>query len=321
MMSLTNPVSAKAGQLHMEEQVTDFGSALRTLRKARSWRQMDLVHALGDAVARSTIANIEAEREPPSERFWQLITHHIPEWVDELSGPYHDARSGQTRNPANEAAAVATVTDAGTDDRDAEAPGSHPVLGGPFVIERLTLIYTFRHSRAPEEIIEIRRVRASKHGADRYGLKLAQLESAKFSVDEEVLFGGQLATTSYHRPEEQTIYLRTIRFGRRLRRGQRHEFAVRSWIEADPEPGTAVQIDLTVPVHEVAIHLNFRGPQRPQAVWTYGPIADPSLTPSSQQYATPAALGPDGLASMYLTNPQTGPTYGIAWQWITEGGG
>lgn len=277
--------------------MTEFGVRLRELRVAAGLRQADLAAALVDGVARSTIANIEAGRQRPSPRFWSLLCQHLPPWESELAAAYAQVRESE-----------ADIS------RSAGADPAAAPLGGPFVLERLVMIYTFRHSRAPEEIVELRRVRALANGADSYGLKLVQSESANFAVEEEALFGGHFAHVEHHRVEQRTVYLRTFRFPRPLRRGQRHEFAVRSWVSQDDNPGTSVELSFTMPVAEVRLHLNFFGPDRPAAVWRFGPLADSDLVPAEP-------FGPDlvdlqaGGALLHLESPQIGSVYGLSWRW------
>jgi hypothetical protein len=182
-------------------------------------------------------------------------------------------------------------------------------------MERLTLVYTFRHGRSPEEILELRRVRATRGRASSYGLKLVHSASEAFRVDEEVVFGGRLAATERHSSGGRTIYLRSLEFDRSLRRGQRHEFAVRSWVETDPDPDNSIHVELTLPLEELALHVNFRGPSRPESVWTYGPIADAQLAPATASGAQTASINDSGAVSMYVSQPEVGPIYGLTWDW------
>jgi DNA-binding XRE family transcriptional regulator len=293
--------------------MSEFGVLLRELRRARGWRQQDLADALAGGFARSTLANVEAGRERPSARLWQLLREHIPAWEPQLAAAYKEVagelrtgspsdRAGLQASPRRQPAATPGSKDAGT-------------LGGPFALERLTLAYTFRHSRAPEEIVEIRRVRALQDGASRYGLKLTRVDSPEFTVDEEALFGGSLSTGVHHRTRRGTIYLRRFDFDRILAKGDVHEFGVRSWVAQDPDPDTAVQMDFTMPVESASIHLNFYGPVRPAEVWTFGPIADDELTPTTSDGGESTSINLAGTVSMHLDQPQVGPVYGIAWRW------
>jgi transcriptional regulator with XRE-family HTH domain len=286
--------------------MADFGQMLRSLRLANEWRQQDLVDRLQGQIARSTLANVETSRERPSPRLWALLRDFVPEWSGDLAPHYETARrrAEEEAQERRERAVSATI----------QEPERYE-LGGPFTVELLQFVYVFRHSRAPEEIIETRRVRAMKAGADGYGLKLTHTDSAVFNVDEEALWGGHISSNRHYRNERRTHYLRRFEFGRRLRRGQIHEFAVRSWIERDPEPGTEVMFSVTLPTERAAIHLNFRGPERPRAVWQYGPVVDEDLTPQRPDGEQRLDLTPDGTASAYFPKPETGLYYGAGWQW------
>jgi len=286
-----------------------FGERLRSLRLARGWRQQDLVDALDGQVARSTIANVETGREPPTPRLWSLVSETLSDWVPELAAPYTEARQRfEAGRPDQEPIrAVGSVS--------GEDPVRH-ILGGPFIVELLQLVYVFRHSRSPEEIIETRRVRATRTGADGYGLKLLRSQHDAFRVDEETLWGGHIADARHLDVDGRTIYLRRLEFGRRLRKGQVHEFAVRSWIDKDPEPGTSVGVSFTIPAKQVAIHLNFLGPVTPHECWSYGPVADGMLAPTeSGEGCEPLTSNPGGSYSGYFTSIEAGAEYGIAWTW------
>jgi hypothetical protein len=183
------------------------------------------------------------------------------------------------------------------------------------VVERLQLTYVFRHSRSPEEIIEVRTVRAAKTGATGYGLKLEQTAMEGFRVDEEPLWGGHLVDTEHIDQSGHTIYLRRMEFGRTLRKGQTHEFAVRSWVETDPQPDTVVQVNFSIPCRELAIHLNFRGPDLPKQAWAFRPIADDSLVPQQAKGGETLPITAGGTISKHFTTIDSANQYGIAWTW------
>ncbi|MBO9521582.1 MAG: helix-turn-helix transcriptional regulator [Nocardioidaceae bacterium] len=287
-----------------------FGEILRQKRSARAWRQRDLVEALGGEFARSTIANVEAGREPPTERLWLAIGTWLPDWVDELAPAYAVSRSAPRRRTRTGTANGATRSAAGTVDLE-----SHPV-GGPFRIESLQFVYTFRHSHSPEEIIEIRRVRALQSGADAYGLRFTATSTDDFSVEEEALWGGSLSASLYRTVENRVHYVRRFEFGRSLRRGQTHDFAVRSWVERDPNPSTEVLFSVTLPTDLAVIHLNFAGPEKPRAVWSYGPLFTDDLTPKTQQSAgTTLPMSELGNVTLRVDKPNSGAHYGIGWSW------
>lgn len=283
-----------------------FGAALRELRRQRGWRQQDLVEALGSHVARSTIANVETGREPPTPRLWELLRALEPSVVTQLEPLYEQARGRLVRKTPSPPAVDAHCS-------GDEAPRRG--LAGPYVIELLQLIYVFRHSRSPEEIIEVRRVRATRHGADGYGLKFVQTRQEGFRADEEPLWGGHLTDGEHIDAAGRTVYLRRVDFGRRLRKGQVHEFAVRSWVERDPDPETSVNVLFSIPCQAVTIHLNFRGPDTPACCWAFGPIPDEILTPAEPEDGRPVTLSAAGTASAYFKNPELGVEYGIAWRW------
>lgn len=185
--------------------MSEFGQQLRNLRLAKGWRQRDLVDQLGGTFARSTLANVESGREAPSSRLWVALQERLPAWTEHLA-PYAPARSAERRS------LTSTTTPA--------------LLGGPYLVESLRFVYIFRDSKSPEEIIEVRRVRATASAADGYGLKLSHTGRAGFRVDEEALWGGDLVDRDHYDSQNKTMYLRRMEFGRRLRRGQTHEFAV-----------------------------------------------------------------------------------------------
>lgn len=282
-----------------------FGNALRRLRSERGWRQQDLADALDGRLGRSTIANLETDRERPTPRVMSLLSEVAPEWTSALQPHYETSRSrprpGRVRPQADEAP-------------DASDRPRH-LLAGPFVIEQLQLIYVFRHSRSPEEIIEVRSVRATTSGADGYGLKLEQTRADGFRVEEEPLWGGHLVDSEHLDRTGHTVYLRRMDFERTLRKGQVHDFAVRSWIERDPEPDTVVQARFSIPCKELAIHLNFRGPDLPRQAWAFGPIPDDALVPQRAADGEPLEITIGGTVSKYYSPVDAANEYGIAWAW------
>lgn len=285
--------------------MTQFGSELKRLRMERGWRQRDLVDALDGEMARSTLANIEAGRERPTERLWELLGVHLPAWRSELETHYSSARSLALANgfPARRAAGGDVELD-------------RYQVGGPFHIESVQYVYTFRHSHAPEEIIEVRRVRAQRSGAGEYALKFTATDTDEFQVDEEALWGGYLTSQQYVRTAHQVHYLRQFRFGRRLRRGQTHDFALRSWVERDPNPDSAVKFSVTLPTENASVHLNFTGPERPGRIWSWGPLsARESAVPVMPDEGRPLLMSPVGNVSAQFPRPVQGSHYGITWDW------
>jgi transcriptional regulator with XRE-family HTH domain len=294
----------KTGSLY-EESVREFGTRLRSLRMAAGWRQQDLAEALG-GIGRSTIANVESGKYPPTERLWHLLEAHIPDWAAQLRQDYLRERTAISRHDHVRLDSASAIPDG--------------ALGGPFVLESLQYVYVFGHSHSPEEIIEVRRVRAARSGADNYELRFAHDQSEAFELDQESLWGGSLAAVEVVTQDRSTAYLRRFDFGRKLRRGQRHDFAIRSWVERDPLPQTAVNFVLTIPAREVAIHLNFRDTP-PIACWTfespYDNVSDPtdSDAPSDSENGAWVDVAADGSASAYWLNPDPTRRHGLAWHW------
>lgn len=280
--------------------MSGFGGALREFRRAQGLTQQGLADALDGVLARSTIANVEAGRELPSSRLWNELIRAFPEAEAVLGSSFLHARSATAikRGPA-EGGLFGTAT-----------------LGGPFTIERLEIAYVFRESRTPEEIVEIRTVKALTDGADSYVLKIKAQASRAFSATSEVLWGGHITDSERTDPDGQVIYLRRLQFDRRLRKGERHTFAIRSWVERDPEPDTSVSVLLTIPADVVAIHVAFLGP-RPETMWRYDRVTDEALAPRSAEdmFAEPAALGRDGHCSAVFRRPPLGIEFGVGWNW------
>lgn len=285
----------------------EFGRTLKKLRTEAGWRQQDLVDALSGEFARSTLANIESARERPTPRLFELLSIHLPTWAALLEGPYLDARAEGPRKPRRRSTSV----------RPAGAPDLETwQSGGPFRIESLQFVYTFRHSHSPEEIVEVRRVRATRSGVDSYGLSFTATDHTGFEVEEEALYGGQLVATHSRPTDHHVHYYRRFQFGRSLRRGQVHEFAVRAWVARDDDPDTEISFSVTLPTERVAIHANFLGPDRPRNVWQYGPMAAEDLAPkSADDGGTPLRISDGGNVSAYFTKPIAGGHHGIAWIW------
>lgn len=187
-------------------------------------------------------------------------------------------------------------------------------LGGPFIIESIAYVYLFEHSRSPSEIIESRRVKATQSDASSFGLRLRHTRTPGFVIEEQPLWGGQLTYRELIDEAGQTAYLRTFEFDRRLRRGQRHEFATRTFVERDPDPQTEVSFSLTIPANQVSIHLGFHGTTQVNDAWSYGPIADPNDVPTSRTHRNRLPIN-SNTASVYFRRPQIGSHYGIAWSW------
>lgn len=284
----------------------EFGRRLKRLRTERGWRQQDLVDALGGELARSTLANIESARERPTPHLIELIKAHVPEWAPELEEPYAVARTARTSRPRPVAATRLSTS------QQLERFQS----GGPFRIESLQFVYTFRHARSPEEIVEIRRVRATRSGVDGYGLSFVATDHTSFEVDEEALYGGELAVTHTRTTDHHVHYYRRFEFGRKLRRGEVHEFGLRAWVGRDEGAGDDISFSVTLPTERAAIHANFLGPERPRSVWQYGPLAAPDLAPKSiDDGGRPLPMSQAGNVSAYFAKPVPGGHNGIGWSW------
>lgn len=158
-------------------------------------------------------------------------------------------------------------------------------------------------------------MRATEPGAAVYGLRLTHTTAAGFSVEQQALWGGQLIDSPVVTGEGETVHWRRFDFGRRLRVGQAHEFAIRTWIEIDPEPQSAACFELTLPTREVQIDLAFNGTVRPAAGWSYGPLADDSLIPETPAGGRRIRLRADGSFTHRFLRPEIGPVYGVAWDW------
>ena len=68
------------------------------------------------------------------------------------------------------------------------AGSSNPSL----VIEDLTITYVFQESKSPSEIIQVRRVRATRAGVTSYVLGLKRTDDRSFETETNVLWGGHL---------------------------------------------------------------------------------------------------------------------------------
>lgn len=271
-----------------------FGVRVRKLRESEGLRQADLASILG--VARSTLANIERVAEPPSNRIWDAIAERRPDWVADLRTAYYEARSQPGR-------------------RSREWQGE-PFLAGPFEMVAVSYIYVFEEARWPSEILEIRRVRAIQSGADRFGLRFAHTNSPELSIEQRALWGGGLREVQHWTEDGRAVHWGYFDFGRTLRRGEQHEFAIRTFIERDPDPPTDVNFSVTVPTTEVAIHLSFQGTVRPTATWRYGPREDDLVSPGLGDGDTvPVRQDPNGGYSARFRKPERGRWYGVGWAW------
>jgi DNA-binding XRE family transcriptional regulator len=281
--------------------MTDFGEALRDLRQRHGLTQQELSDAIGNELSRESIANIEAGRQAPSVRLWRSLQDRFPEDSCALHSAYESAR----HRPV-EMRAVAR-----RHPPQADAPSL--LLGGHLVMERLEIIYNFRESRAPEEVIELRQVRASRTGVHDFGLAYAHTGSEHYEQAPEVLFGGKLISEERQVANGETLYFRRLDFGQPLHRGERHTFAMRYWAERDPEPADSIMVKMTMPTELVVLHANFWGSHRPTRIWRFGAFGDEALAPG---LPTPANELPNRKAvTAAFERPEVGLTFGIAWRW------
>lgn len=284
----------------------DFGSALRQLRLEADLRQQDLVDVLERPIARSTLTNVEVGREPPTPRLWAAIEQHLPAWLPQLTPLYEAARREVQRSRS-----LGEPSDTATSDES---------VGGPYFLESVAYTYVFRHSKAPEEIIGVRRVRALKAGVHWFGLRLTHTRSPQFALEQEALWGGQLDEHRVEQVDGSTAWLRRFTFDRRLQKGQVHEFAVRSWVDADPAPGHAVCFQLTIPAREVTLNLLFNGPHTPRQVWLYAEPDDvgrpaeevPPADPDDPAWLFPVS---EGRYSRRWRSPDLHVEHGVSWAW------
>lgn len=283
-----------------------FSAALKQLRRLHGLRQVDLVEALGGDFSRSTIANVECGRELPSPRFWEALQAVYPDETALMAEDYLAAR-----------ARVGTGSGRG---RPGSRTGPAPIeeelrLGGPFVIERLDLVYVFRESRSPEEVLEVRSLRATRNGADSYVLKVVA-DNEGFRTAPEILWGGSITEESARDVAGKTLLIRRVAFEPALRRGMRHVFALRSWVDRDPFPDVAIECKFTLPADTLGIHAAFLG-SKPTSVWRFGPLHDEATRPDSARHADAKALPlvNNGNYSATFDHPAIGLVLGIGWSW------
>lgn len=274
-----------------------FGELLAELRRQSGLRQSDLAEKLG--IGRSTLANVERGRERPSPRLWHRIVETLPEWPPLLSEAYLWARGGP---------------DAVVPGVDGYA-GAEPFLGGPFELVSLSYGYVFEESRSPGEIIEVRRVRATESRAGSFGLRLAHNGTAGRVVEQHSLWGGRLTSTEAVAGDGTPVHWSRFDFDRRLRKGEVHEFAIRTWVERDPDPRTAIRFNLTLPAKVVSVHAAFHGSVRPAAAWAFGPLAagPDGDVPASE--CSPIDVRDGAAFSAQFRRPELGKEYGVGWAW------
>lgn len=271
--------------------MSEFGTELKRLRLEAGLRQIDLVTQLGQVIARSTLAGVESGRELPSIKLWSALREVRPEWTETLRPLYEHSREQP-------------VTSAG---------GSLSSLAGPFSLVEARYVYIFRDGPAPEEIIEVRQVRALKDGADSYVLRMAT-DGPESELDAEVLWGGTLGQSVVKHDLGQTVILHRLDFDHPVRKGEVYSFGLRSRVTKEEDPPTSVELNYTIPVSLASLHLNFRGPS-PRQAWRFGPLADAWLAEAPEVMHAGQLQLRQGSVSAYFRNPSLNAEYGIAWAW------
>jgi hypothetical protein len=238
---------------------------------------------------------------------WALLTEHFSHETEQLRPMYEQARaeaqqaaSNRKRDPRERLPSQRALT-------------PH-LLGGPFVIERYDIVYVFRESRSPEEIIELRQVRALQK-ASGYGLKFTATEDPDFEQEPEALWGGCLTHEERYVDPDQTVYLRRLDFGRQLRRGEVHRFGLRYWVERTSQLSTHINIVMTRQTEVVGLHVNFWGSTKPATCWRYGPLPEESMAPGTPTSENSVAPNLNHCVSTDFNEPELGTHFGIAWRW------
>ena len=271
-----------------------FGSELRRLRLSAGLRQADLVEVLERVIARSTLASVESGRELPSPRLWAAIGRALPTWVEELQPLFEAARGTQ---PAEDAGSSLLQTP----------------LAGAFALEEARYIYTWRDHEVPEEIVEVRRVRALRDGEDAYVLRL-KTDAETSEMDTEVLWGGRIDDSLTRHLNGRTLFLHRFVFDRPLRRGEVFTFGLRSWVSREDDPQSSVALRYTIPIVEASLHFNFLG-RLPGRVWRFGPLADEGLA-KDDEVVSAGVIEPVGRSvSSYFAKPALAACYGMGWDW------
>lgn len=245
--------------------------------------QLDVAGRLG--ISRSTLANIEAGREQLSFSLRSRVIAEFPEWQESVStGRYLPSITADNNSIA--------------------------------VVE-LQLAYLFSESRSPSEILEVRRVRALRAGVQHYVMGLHRTDRQELSLDTEVLWGGWVTDEATSRDSHVR---RVVTFPRELRRGEVHEFALRSWLERDGDPDTEIRFEMTTATEVAHIHLSCLGTPQIAKAWTFGPLQRPGPGPIAEasRHSRPVAVLPGRPLTVSFTAPQVYSKYGIAWQWAEQ---
>jgi len=284
-----------------------FGEALRALRERHQLpRQQDLAEALSGQIARSTIANLETGRQVPTARVLAALTARFPQDAEALRAIYeHEQQQRQ-----------AAAAEQPPPSRRRRAPKIEPPAD--YVLERYDVIYVLRDSRSPEEIIEVRHVRALSSGARDFGLSLSR-DAEGFEVETEVLFGGEITGVDIQEVDGRTLIFQLLDFGRVLRKGERHGFAVRYWVGRNPGGDDDVSYvpvsSLDYRMDAVGVHVNFWGEAKPAACWAFEGLPHEAMAPGRPEDGERLQLNQHSMASVEMRRPVTGTWFGVGWRW------
>lgn len=282
----------------------EFGEALRAFRLRRGLSQGELVTALDGLISRSTIAGLETGHQGISPRVWDLLSQHFPEDVESLRPSYERARADQ------ETAAAQRQQPPG---RPRSTKVEQPA---DYVFERYDVVYVLRESRSPEEIIELRRLRSLSKGAHDFGLSFGR-DAEQFEVETEVLFGGEIVGFDIQELPSKTLIMQLLDFGRTLRKGERHNFGIRYWVQRDPDPqdNGHVLIESDYAMEEVGVHVNFWGTENPRLCWAFEGLPDAAMAPGEPSQRVELELNQHSTVSVDFRKPVTGTFFGVAWRW------
>jgi len=252
------------------------GRLFRELRTQEGLSQQHVAEQLG--ISRSTVANLEAGRHWMSDELLERVRERLPGWDQALA-------RGRLPKPAESS-------------------------NRSLVIDDLTITYVFQESKSPSEIIQVRRVRAVRSGVSSYVLGLKRTDEQALTVETHVLWGGHLQDG----PTTDGQELATVNFGRSLRRGEVHEFALRSWVQRDASPDNEIWLEVSRPTKRASLHLTFEGRRSVQQAWTYQlEDANADIPPNSACGGLP--IGPDGQVTISFENPTPGRIYALSWNW------
>ena len=253
-----------------------LGALLRELRTQEGLSQMRVAEKLG--ISRSTVANLEAGRHWMSDELLERLRDRLPQWDQAL-------RRGRLPKPAE---------------------STNPSL----IIEELTITYVFQESKSPGEIIQVRRVRAVRAGVTSYVLGVTRTDDLALVTETHVLWGGHLEDGSTTDGRELT----TVNFGRSLRRGEVHDFALRSWVQRDADPDTEIWLEVSRPTKRASLHLAFEGRRSVQRAWSYQVEGEDAEVPPASSWER-LSVGPDGQVSVTFDSLKPGRIYALSWEW------